>query len=162
MLKTMKLSLSRNGQRSLERFAAETFAKGLWFEPGQGWAYSNPGYMLLKRVAEEVAGASYRTLIAERIAGRLGLQRTFVAESIEDLAALAPGTSSALSPDGAPRDVRVLYHPGWVSHGVLASTASDLVCFLDGLFHGDLLSRSSLAPMTELVVVPDPADSSRV
>jgi Beta-lactamase len=38
---------------SFERFAAETFDKGLWFEPGQGWAYSNPGYMLLKRVAEK-------------------------------------------------------------------------------------------------------------
>lgn len=71
---------------------------------GVGWAYSNPGYMLLKRVAE----------------------------GIEDLAALAPGTSCALSPDGVPRDVRAHYHPGWVSHGVVASTASEVVRFLDG------------------------------
>ncbi|HSU92926.1 MAG TPA: serine hydrolase domain-containing protein, partial [Gemmatimonadaceae bacterium] len=27
-----------------ERFAAETFETRLEFEPGQGWAYSNPGY----------------------------------------------------------------------------------------------------------------------
>ena len=145
---------------SFERFAAETFGKGLWFEPGEGWAYSNPGYMLLKRVAEEVTRMSYRALIADRIARPLGLRRTFVAESIRDLAALAPGTSSALSPDGTPRDVRAHYHPGWVSHGVVASTASDLVRFLDGLFRGELLSRHSLAQMTELVVVPaDPAAS---
>jgi D-alanyl-D-alanine carboxypeptidase len=143
---------------SFERFAAETFDKGLWFEPGQGWAYSNPGYMLLKRIAEDVTGASYRALISERIARPLGLRRTFVAESIEDLAALAPGTSSALSPDGAPRDVRTHYHPGWVSHGVVASTASELARVLDGLFRGELLSRYSLAQMTELVVVPmDPS-----
>jgi len=45
---------------SFERFAAETFDKGLLFEPGQGWAYSNPGYMLLKRVAEEATAVSYR------------------------------------------------------------------------------------------------------
>ena len=32
---------------SFERFASETFEKGLCFEPGQGWAYSNPGYMLI-------------------------------------------------------------------------------------------------------------------
>jgi D-alanyl-D-alanine carboxypeptidase len=44
---------------SFERFAAETFDKGLSFDPGQGWAYSNPGYMLLKRIAEEVTGESY-------------------------------------------------------------------------------------------------------
>jgi D-alanyl-D-alanine carboxypeptidase len=28
---------------SFERFASETFEKGLRFEPGKGWAYSNPG-----------------------------------------------------------------------------------------------------------------------
>jgi D-alanyl-D-alanine carboxypeptidase len=147
---------------SFQRFAMETFDKGLWFEPGHGWAYSNPGYMLLKRIAEEVTGTSYRALISERIARPLGLERTFVAESIDDLASLAPGTSSALSLDGAPREVRAHYHPGWVSHGVVASTASELVCFLDGLFRGELLSRHSLAQMTEWVVVPtDPEASSK-
>jgi D-alanyl-D-alanine carboxypeptidase len=146
---------------SFERFAAETFDKGLAFEPGEGWAYSNPGYMLLRRIAEEVTGDSYRALIAERIAGPLGLRRTFVAESIDDLAALAPGTSTALSPDRAAHDVRARYHPGWVSHGVVASTASDVVRFLDGLFRGDVLSRQSLALMTELVAVPtEPLDAS--
>ena len=80
--------------------------------------------MLLKRIAQEVTGASYRSLVAEHIARPLGLRGTFVPESVEDLAALAPGTSSALSPDGAPRDIRTHYHPGWVSHGVVASTAS--------------------------------------
>src|SRR5262249_2377069 len=51
------------------------------------------------------------------------------------------------------------YHPGWVSHGVVASTASDLVRFFDGLFRGELLSRHSLAQMLELVPVPaDPSE----
>src|SRR5689334_4557419 len=58
---------------SFERFAAETFDKGLLFDPGQGWAYSNPGYMLVKRIVEDVTGHSYRRLIADRIAGPLGL-----------------------------------------------------------------------------------------
>jgi len=139
---------------SFERFAAETFERGLRFEPGQGWAYSNPGYMLVKRIAEEVAGMSYRSLISERIAQPFGLRRSFVPESIEDLASLAPGTSSVLAADGSPRDVRMHYHPGWVSHGVVASTASEVVRFFDGLFHGQFLSRYSLDQMTELVVVP--------
>lgn len=144
---------------SFERFAAETFDKGLSFEPGQGWAYSNPGYMLLRRVAEDVTGIPFRTLISERILRPLGLRRTFVAESIEDLAALAPGTSRVLSSDGAPLDVRAHYHPGWVSHGVVAATASDLVRFLDGLVRGELLSPRSLAQMLEMV--PVPTDTSR-
>jgi D-alanyl-D-alanine carboxypeptidase len=146
---------------SFERFAAETFDRGLAFEPGEGWGYSNPGYMLLRRIVEDVAGVDFRALVAERIARPLGLARTFVAESVDDLASLAPGTSGALSPDGAPRDVRAHYHPGWVSHGVVASTASDVARFLDALFRGALLSPASLAEMTTLVAVPvDPSDRS--
>ena len=86
---------------TFERFAIETFEKGLEFEPGQGWAYSNPAYMLLRRILESVSGRSYRELVAERIARPLGLSQTFVAESIPDLELLAPGTSRALSADGA-------------------------------------------------------------
>jgi D-alanyl-D-alanine carboxypeptidase len=144
---------------TFERFAAETFEKGLEFEPGQNWAYSNPAYMLLKRILEKVAGHSYRELVAERIARPLGLSRTFVAESIADLESLAPGTSRALGADGSSREVRAHYHPGWVSHGVVASTASDIVRFIDALFHGRLLSRSSLGEMMTLVRVPVERDS---
>jgi D-alanyl-D-alanine carboxypeptidase len=144
---------------TFERFAAETFEKGLDFEPGQGWGYSNPGYLLLKRILEDVSGRSYRELVAERIAQPLGLSRTFVAESIPDLETLAPGTSRALSPASSPREVRAHYHPGWVSHGVVASTASDIVRFLDALFRGRLLSRQSLDEMMTLVRVPVERDS---
>lgn len=145
---------------TLARFAAETFEKGLEFEPGQGWAYSNPGYMLLKRILEEVSGRSYRELVAERIARPLALSRTFVPESIPDLGTLAPGMSCAITPDGTPRDVRAHYHPGWVSHGVVASTASDIVRFLDVLFYGRMLSRRSLDDMMTFVRVPMKRDSS--
>jgi D-alanyl-D-alanine carboxypeptidase len=139
---------------SFERFASETFEKGLCFEPGQGWAYSNPGYMLVKRIAEEVTGMTYRALVSNRIAQPFGLSRTFVPESIDDLQSLAPGTSSVLAPDGSPRDVRTHYHPGWVSHGVVASTTSDIVRFFDRLFHGQFLSEHSLDQMRQLVIVP--------
>jgi D-alanyl-D-alanine carboxypeptidase len=110
--------------------------------------------MLVKRIAEDVSGQSFRSLVAGRIARPLGLQRTFVAESLHDLASLAAGTSRQLSPDGEPRDVRQHYHPGWVSHGVVASASSDLVRFLDRLFSGQLLSTDSLAQMIALVPLP--------
>ena len=138
---------------SFERFAAETLENGLLFAPGQGWEYSNVGYMLLKRIIEQVGGATFGEIISERIARRLGLERTFVAESIEDLASLAAGMSSELDPDGVPRDVRAYYHPGWVSHGVLASTSSEIVRFLDALFGGKLLVPGSVEQMMELVAV---------
>jgi D-alanyl-D-alanine carboxypeptidase len=136
------------------RYAAETFEKGLLFAPGAGWSYSNPGYMLLKRILELVTEHSYRDLISERIARPLGLARTFVPETVADLAGLAPGTSTYLSPDGSPRDVRSFYHPGWVSHGVVAAPASEIALFLDRLFEGRLLSRRSLDQMMEWIRVP--------
>jgi D-alanyl-D-alanine carboxypeptidase len=141
------------------RFAAETFEKGLRFEPGQGWGYSNPGYMLLKRILEEVTGHSYRELVNERIARPLELNGTFVPELVRDLAPLAMGTSGALSNDGTARDVRMHYHPGWVSHGIVASTSSDIVRFLDALFGGRLISRSSLEAMMSLIPVPTTRDA---
>jgi D-alanyl-D-alanine carboxypeptidase len=146
---------------SFERFAAETFDRGLAFEPGTGWAYSNPGYMLLKRIAEAVGEASFARLVADRVARPLGLGRTFVAESAADLANLAPAPSRAVTPDGAARDVRACYHPGWVSHGVVASTPSDVARFLDALFGGRVVSGASLAEMTALVPVPADAREPR-
>jgi D-alanyl-D-alanine carboxypeptidase len=139
---------------SFERFAAETFEKGLCFEPGAGWAYSNPGYMLLRRIAEEISGVGFAALVSDRIAGPLGLRRTFVAETLAHLAVLAPAPSAALSRDGRARDAREFYHPGWVSHGVVASIPSEITGFFDALFAGRLLPEAALREMTTLVPVP--------
>jgi D-alanyl-D-alanine carboxypeptidase len=143
-----------------ERYAAETYAHGLLFEPGKGWAYSNPGYMLLRRIAERVTGLPYARTIDERIVKPLGLGSMTLAEVPADLADLAPATSAALSTDGSPRDVRQHYDPGWVSHGVLASTASDLARFISALFDGRLLSPASIAEMTSLTRVPVPGSQT--
>jgi D-alanyl-D-alanine carboxypeptidase len=145
---------------SFERFAAETFEKGLLFDPGSSWAYSNPGYLLLKRITEEVAGTSYEAMIGERIAQPLGLLRTFVPESVRDLSTLAPAVSRALAGAGATPEVRDHYHPGWVSHGVVASTPSDIARFFGALFCGDLLTAKSLHEMTTLVPVGPSAAAS--
>jgi D-alanyl-D-alanine carboxypeptidase len=42
-----------------------------------------------------------------------------------------------------------------VSHGVVASTASEVVVFLDALFAGRLISEASLRELTALVPVPN-------
>ena len=118
--------------------------------------------MLLKRIAEEIAGVSFAAMIRERLARPLGLDRTFVPESPGDLSQLAPAMSRALAPDGVPYDVRGLYHPGWVSHGVVASTPSDVARFFDALFCGMLLSRQSRQATTSLVPVgQSPPSASR-
>ncbi len=144
-----------------DRFGAETFGRGLAFEPGTSWSYSNPGYMLVKQIAERAAGVSFANLVSERIARPLELSRTFVVESVPALAPLAPASSRALSADGTPRDVRHCYDPHWVSHGVVASTPSNIACFIDALASQRIVSRAALAEMTTLVRVPIAGDAPR-
>lgn len=139
---------------TFDEFLEKSFAHGLAFEPGEDWGYSNPGYMLLKRIAEQTAGEPFADLLARLIFRPLGLSRTFVPESVQDLAGLAPAPSALLSPDRTPHDTRERYHPGWVSHGVIASVPSDIVRFYNALFRGRLLSADSLAQMTDPVPVP--------
>nr|WP_277875224.1 serine hydrolase domain-containing protein [Anabaena sphaerica] len=141
---------------TFEQFAAVTFDQGLCFAPGTSWAYSNPGYLLLKRIIEAVTGSSYRDLIFDRIIRPLGLRQTFVPESVEELSSLTPATSCALALDGTPRDVRHYYHPGWVSHGVIASTPSEIVLFLNSLFSNLLLPQHCVEEMARLVPVALP------
>ena len=140
---------------SVGEFGRHTWERGLLFEPGTGWAYSNPGYLLVKRVLERVADESFAGLVERRIGRRLGLERTFVPESIEALGCLALAMSTLLSPSHEPRDVRRSYHPGWVSHGVVSSTPSEVVRFLHALFSGRIVGESAIDELTTLVPVPE-------
>jgi len=120
--------------------------------------------MLLRAIVERVSGQTYSRLLTEGIFRPLHLTRSFVAETVEDLQRLAPALSIALSENLVLRDTRLHYHPGWVSHGVVASTPSEIARFFDALFNGRLLSSTSLAAMTELVTVPShlaPGSSGR-
>jgi D-alanyl-D-alanine carboxypeptidase len=140
---------------SFETFLERTLAKGLRFEPGTGFAYSNPGYMFLRRVCELASGEPWSEALASRVLRPLGLRRSFAAESLDDLRALAPGRSTLLNAAAEPLDVRGVYHPGWVSHGVLASTASEVARFLHALFGEGLLPEAAVREMTRAVPVGD-------
>jgi D-alanyl-D-alanine carboxypeptidase len=140
---------------SFQRFAAETVDKGLLFEPGYGWAYSNPGYMLLKGILEKIESRAFAEIVDHRIVQPLELKRTFVPITLEALSHLAPAPSRAVSPGTEPADTRSHYHPGWVSHGVVASIPSEIARFYIALFKGDLLSDRSRTEMTRVLPVPD-------
>jgi D-alanyl-D-alanine carboxypeptidase len=139
---------------SFDEFARHSWQGGLLSEPGAGWAYSNPGYLLVKRVLERVADERQADLVQSRLCRRPGLEHTFVPESVAALASLAPATSTLLSAAQEPRDVRLAYHPGWVSHGVVASTPSEVARFLHALFSEQIVGRESLRELTTLVPVP--------
>ena len=132
-------------------FLDRTHADQLLFEPGQGWRYSNIGYMLLRRLIERVSQQTFAEIISRDVCQYLGLKHTSVIRSREEFQTLAPAYSFAVSLDGLPVDVRTNYDPGWVAPGVVASTASDLVSFYEGLFGGALLPRHLLDEMRAAV-----------
>jgi D-alanyl-D-alanine carboxypeptidase len=124
------------------------------FAPGYGWRYSNIGFLLLRQLIETLMRASLRTVLDRHIFIPLGLQHTFLADTLTDAHHLTPGYSSFFRSDNEVQDVRRLYHPWWVAHGVVVATAPELACIIDAIFTGRLLTAHSRAAMLEPVLVP--------
>jgi D-alanyl-D-alanine carboxypeptidase len=103
-----------------DEFLARTAAAGPQFEPGEGWAYSNTGYLLLRRLLDEHGGLA-------AFLPRLGLGDVTVAERLDDLEAAVPAPSALLL-DGVD-DVRGVYDPRWVGHRTLVARVEDILGF---------------------------------
>lgn len=120
-----------------EEFLARADAAGPTFEPGKGWAYSNTGYLLLRRLLDEHSGL-------EAFLPRLGLADVTVAERTEDLLAAVAAPSAQLL-EGVD-DVRGVYDPRWVGHRTLVARAEDLVGFWRNL-PAEMLDPSTFVPI---------------
>lgn len=123
---------------SVETFLNLIHIQDLKFMPGEGWAYSNIGYLLVKCVLEQVTNLSLPDCLQEIIFKPLALQNTFVPLSLSDVRELTLGYSNFFSADEL-QDVTNFYHPSWVAHGVVVSTAPELAQIMDALFAGKLL-----------------------
>ena len=117
-------------------------AQGRLFVPGQGWRYSNVGYLLAREWIEAVAGQGLGDLVRAQIAGPLGLDSVVLAQTRGQFARTA-----------WPEARR--YHPGWVYHGCLIGTARDAARMMQGLFAGQLLRAESLSRMRETLRLGD-------
>ncbi|WNN88799.1 serine hydrolase domain-containing protein [Gloeocapsopsis dulcis] len=124
---------------SVEAFLDFAKTQGLRFTPGKGWAYSNIGYLVLRCVLEAVTGLSIQQLLQKVIFKPLSLQETFVPNTLYDVRELTPGYSDFFS-ENQLQDVTRFYHPGWVAHSVIVSTAPELALMMDALFTGKLLN----------------------
>jgi len=56
-----------------DSLVAEFAGRGLNFEPGSQWAYSNSGYFLLGVIVQEVTGQHYADALREKVLAPLGL-----------------------------------------------------------------------------------------
>ena len=137
-----------------EHFLERTLANGLVYAPGEGWGYSNVGYLVLKLLLERITKASFGRALTRQIFAPLELQHTFVAERLQDVQDLTPGYSTLFSDDKSLQDVTRKYHPGWVAHGVVVSTALELGRILAATFKRQLLNQALLEAMLTPVLVP--------
>jgi D-alanyl-D-alanine carboxypeptidase len=118
---------------SESEFLSRTNAGELLYEPGANWAYSNIGYMLLRRVLMEVGDGDMAAVLRQQIFDPLDIASASVPVSKIDLAPYTFGLSRYLGGDGLPLIVREHYDPGWIATGVVGASAADATRLLSGI-----------------------------
>ncbi|MCP4757268.1 MAG: beta-lactamase family protein [Proteobacteria bacterium] len=129
-----------------------TCRRELDFEPGESWAYSNTGYMLLRKVIEAAAGRTYAREIEDSLVGPLGLANTYVAERIDD-GWLVPGYDRYADNGSVMENVIARYHPGWCKTGLVVSTAEVTARFYAALFEGEVVGAEMLDGMLSCISI---------
>jgi D-alanyl-D-alanine carboxypeptidase len=105
------------------------------FEPGRRWAYSNVGYLFVRRLIEETTGDEIDAALQKLVLARHGFEDVRVAVSPMDLETTAWGNPSQ-------------YDPRWVYHGLLVGPPASAALLLHRLLRGSLLRPSLRAEMT--------------
>jgi CubicO group peptidase (beta-lactamase class C family) len=106
------------------------------FEPGQGWLYSNVGYLFVRQIIEDAADEEIGQAVVRLVLAPLGISHAGFAETPDDLVSIRSGIAAG-------------YHPGWVYHGLLIGPLAAAALLLDRLMTGGLLSPSSLQAMQD-------------
>jgi D-alanyl-D-alanine carboxypeptidase len=111
-------------------------ADRLAYTPGDGWTYSNVGYLMVRRAIEHAFEADLEAALQALVFAPLHVRGVHIARNPEDMRRSAFG-----NPDN--------YHPGWVYHGLLMGPPREAARFMHGLMSGQLLSPNLLAKMLE-------------
>jgi CubicO group peptidase (beta-lactamase class C family) len=111
------------------------------FKPGEGWSYSNSGYVLLGYVIEKVSGESYENFLRKNIFEPLGMTST----GYDHADAIIKHRAHGYSPRG-DQIVNAAYLDMTIPHaaGALYSTVGDLYLWEQSLYTERLLKRASL------------------
>jgi CubicO group peptidase (beta-lactamase class C family) len=134
--------------RTLEDYVRLYGNRGLKFEPGSQWDYSNYGFILLGRVIEKVSGQSYYDYVREHIFKVAGMTSTDSAPEDQAVTDRSIGYTrmGAANEDEWHPNTDTLPYRG-TSAGGGYSTVNDLVSFANALQQHKLLN----AHYTELV-----------
>ncbi|MCB9654616.1 MAG: beta-lactamase family protein [Deltaproteobacteria bacterium] len=150
--------------RDLDRaFSPETLVEYVFdgpalFPAGQGWSYSDTGYILVGLIIEKTTGRPYEEALVRRFLEPLGLDAT-TPSNRRVLPGLATGYTAAENPLGLP--AKTTTAPGvmawdpaieWTGGG-LVSTPRDLVVWARALYEGRALPTSDVDDLMRSVAV---------
>lgn len=128
------------------------------FPPGESWAYTDTGYVLIGMVIEAITARTYYEELNDRFLGPLRLEATTPSDR-RSLSKLAAGYVAADNPFSFPpkttdQNGRLIWHPGleWTGGGLI-STSRDLAHWGDALFRGQALPGEDLNTMHESVPI---------
>ena len=116
------------------------------FQPGQGFAYSNSGYLLLSLIIEKASGQSYADYVTEHLFRPLGMADSGYDVSATVLPHRASGYTPA--PGGGVANAEYVNMVVPQGAGALYSTTRDLLKWEEGLFNGRLLNAESMTLLT--------------
>jgi D-alanyl-D-alanine carboxypeptidase len=128
-------------------------AKGPTQLPGTAFRYSNNHYTLLGMLVQSLTGRTLATEIEERIAGPLGLENTFFAESGQR--ALPGEHVHGYLTATVPVDMSYFEPAVWWAAGALVSTPDEMNTFMSALIAGQVVPPSQLAEMQKTIPMGD-------
>lgn len=105
----------------------------LMFEPGQGWSYSNVGYLYLKLELERIGNSDIASVLNSTLFNPLNLSDVKLISTSEEFKELSLSKAD--------------YDPRWCYHGLITGTTASAVRFLHLLSSGEIVKTNSLAEM---------------
>jgi D-alanyl-D-alanine carboxypeptidase len=134
--------------RTLQDYVKLYGNRGLSFEPGSQWEYSNYGFILLGAIVEKVSGESYYDYVREHVYVPAGMTSTGSEPEEPAIAGLSIGYTATGAANGLRPNTGMLPYRG-TSAGGGYSTVGDLLSFTNAIQQDKLLN----AHYTELLTV---------
>ncbi|HBT63213.1 MAG TPA: hypothetical protein DEB10_00945 [Ruminococcaceae bacterium] len=138
----------RSQYQTLDSYLPLFVNEPLQFEPGEKYAYSNAGFIILGLIIEHVAGTDYYQYINENIFEPAGMADTGFYSESDNVANLALGYTNRVMTQGETDDGTRTVAPRLgigTSAGGVYSTAADMLRFSEALQNYKLIDAERVA-----------------